>query len=100
VNADADGPRFTRGLRIVHGDDLGEADFAGLQTIRRTLLGLVDHGFITSFSTYGGHELTEYWLSPGDEDLDQGMLGLLDVATALNPGHWQVSVLTEDRPTG
>jgi hypothetical protein len=75
-------------LTARHGDDLAEADFAALGTMRRTLLGLLDHGSIVELNTYSGTGETVWSYQEGDEDGSGVMLGLLTVLKAVAPDDW------------
>jgi hypothetical protein len=78
-------------LTAKHGDDLDAADLAALQTIRRTLRGMLGHGFIADFETYSDHDMTVWSYRPGSEDGAQLMLGLIDVVRAVAPNHWTIN---------
>jgi hypothetical protein len=85
-----DNPAGVWSLAVRHGDDLGRADFDALQTIRRTLLGLMGHGLIAELNTYSDHDMTEWSFRPGTEDPDGIMAGLLDTVRAIGPGDWVI----------
>ena len=78
------------GLTVRHGDDLDAEDFNVLQVVRRTLLGMMGHGFITSFETYSDHDSTTWSYLPGSEDPDQILAGLRDLVYEIGPEEWVI----------
>jgi hypothetical protein len=80
-----------------HGDDLSRNDFTALQTVRRTLLGLQGHGFITDFETYADHDQTVWSYRQGSEGGDETMAGLVDLIRVVAPKDWEVTVTTLGR---
>jgi hypothetical protein len=76
-------------LTVEH-DQPGGHDFQVLATIRRTLLGLASHGFITDVQTYSSTEVTSWSYHPGTEDGGEILAGLVDTAKALAPKHWRL----------
>jgi hypothetical protein len=78
-------------LTARHGDELGAEDFQALQTIRLTLRGLVQHGFITEFETYSDHDLTTWSFRAGTEDGAEMLAALVDTARMVAPMHWTLS---------
>jgi hypothetical protein len=85
-------------LRARHGDDLDGDDFHALQTIRRTLLGMLDHGFIVDFNTYSNHDLTEWSYRSGTEDGRDILAGLFAMVRAIAPDDWLIEASHNDRP--
>jgi hypothetical protein len=78
-------------LTVTHGDTLDAADFAALQTVRRTLLGLLDHGSIAALETFAGSEVTVWSFAAGTEDLAGITAGLSDVLEVIAPAHWRIT---------
>lgn len=85
-------------LSATHGDDLSGADHRALATIRRTMLGLLEHGFITELNTYSGACVTEWSYLPGTEHPDQILAGLVDTVRAIAPDTWVISTAVPTRP--
>jgi hypothetical protein len=79
-------------LTVKHGDDLDQAEADALQVIRRTLLGLMGHGFITDLNTYGNSDLTQWSYQRGTEDPGGIMAGLLDTLQVIALPHWVIEV--------
>ena len=77
-------------LSATHGDDLNGADHKALATIRRTMLGLLEHGFITELNTYSGACVTEWSFLAGSEHPGQILEGLADTVRAIAPDGWIV----------
>ena len=75
-----------------HGEDLDADDHTVLQTIRRTLLGLLDHGFIVDLNTYSGQAVTVWSFREGTEDGPQLVAGLLDALEVIAPEQWEIEV--------
>ena len=73
-------------LTVQHGDDLAAADFATLATVRRTLLGLLEHGCITELDIYASSTETTWSYRRGTEDPGGIMAGIVDLVRALEPG--------------
>jgi hypothetical protein len=78
-------------LTAEHGDVLDGEDFQTLQVIRRTLLGLMEHGFIRELNTYSDSTSTQWSYIRGSEDPAQTMAGLVDTVKALAPD-WDIEV--------
>jgi hypothetical protein len=81
----------TWSVTVEHGDDLGAEDYAALQTVRRTLLGMLGHGVIASFETYAGHDRTTWSYRQGSEDGGGIHAGLLDVLHHIAPRGWRIT---------
>jgi hypothetical protein len=77
-------------LTVIHGDELGQEDFDALQVVRRTLLGMMGHGFITSFETHSEDNTTCWSYLPGSEDPSQILAGLCDLIRNIGPDGWTV----------
>lgn len=82
---------MTHYLTAWHGDQLTGGDFRTLETVRRTLLGLMSHGTVADFETYSNSTETTWSYNAGDEDPAGIMLGLVDTLRVMAPG-WAVSV--------
>jgi hypothetical protein len=78
-------------VTVTYGHDLRTEDFDALRVIRRTLLGLMDHGVVTEVSTHTDDQTATWSYRPGSEDPAQVMLGLLDTVHAIAPEGWEVT---------
>ena len=77
-------------LTARHGDELDADDHTALQVIRRTLLGMLGHGFITELNTFSGSDTTVWSYRSGTEDGGQIMVGLLDTVGVIAPDSWEI----------
>ena len=77
--------RSLYGLTVSHGDDMGAADFRVLATMRRTLLGLMSHGFIGALETHADSTTTTWSFEAGSEDPGEILAGLVDTVKTLAP---------------
>lgn len=73
-------------LTVWHGDDLAGGEVRTLMTVRRTLTGMLHHGFISDFETHATSTETTWSYHRGTEDPGGIMRGLMDLLETLEPG--------------
>jgi hypothetical protein len=77
-------------VAVFHGDELGPDDFRALQTVRRTLLGMLHHGFITELETCSRPDVTEWSWHRGTIEPEGIRDGLLDTLAVIAPEGWAI----------
>lgn len=77
-------------VAVCHGAELGADDLRALAVVRRTLVGMLHHGFITELETHSRTETTEWSWRRGSEGPEGIRLGLLDTLAAIAPESWEV----------